>query len=422
MPRFRPADPPMILDLHTHSVRSDDGRAKVDNYCQWIQRKELPLDGIVLTEHRQFDAESDYRALEDQYGLLILKASEVETDYGHCLVFGVNDDLVHAFDFARIDNPLGRGHRRRQPLRGVRRAVPPGPQERRAVQPLRDARARCEGVEVVEIYNGGSIPGEDEKSVEQAARYGYRGIGGSDSHIVSRIGCCATEFDRRHRDHRRSGDGPAGREVRGTDMADVDDLDAHPRAVGRQGVPGDRPRRRRRSACSSGRSRAARPTPASSTPTHPDFQASTSFPTHINAGPHAARRLPRASAPAGASTAASRSSGTGRSAPATRSHADGRDRRHLRQDGPLGHDDVHRQPHDVLPTPTASGRHRRLAHDPAGRVTMRFDDVELGDELPEERPDVSLETVRAVRQGGADGLPPLHRPRARPRRGPARAR
>ena len=27
-----------------------------------------------------------------------------------------------------------------------------------------------------------------------ADRYGYRGIGGSDSHIVSRIGLCATEF------------------------------------------------------------------------------------------------------------------------------------------------------------------------------------------------------------------------------------
>ena len=60
----------------------------------------------MLTEHRQFDDVSDYRALEDRYGLLILKASEVETDYGHVLVFGVNDDLVHAFDFARIDNPL----------------------------------------------------------------------------------------------------------------------------------------------------------------------------------------------------------------------------------------------------------------------------------------------------------------------------
>ena len=95
----------MILDLHTHSIASDDGRAKVENYCQWIARKELPLDGFVLTEHRQFDDASDYRSLEDEFGLLILKASEVETEYGHVLVFGVNDDLRAAFDFARINNP-----------------------------------------------------------------------------------------------------------------------------------------------------------------------------------------------------------------------------------------------------------------------------------------------------------------------------
>ena len=70
----------MILDLHSHSVKSDDGRAKVENYCQWIRKRGLPLDGFVLTEHRQYDSESDYRALEDEHGLLILKASEVETE------------------------------------------------------------------------------------------------------------------------------------------------------------------------------------------------------------------------------------------------------------------------------------------------------------------------------------------------------
>jgi hypothetical protein len=47
----------------------------------------------------------------------------------------------------------------------------------------------------VEVYNGGSRPGEDEWSEREAARYGYRGFGGSDSHIVSRIGYAATEFD-----------------------------------------------------------------------------------------------------------------------------------------------------------------------------------------------------------------------------------
>ena len=83
----------MLLDLHAHSIKSDDGRAKVQNYCQWIKKRSLPLDGFVLTEHRQFDDANDYRALEDEFGLLILKASEVETEYGHVLVFGVNDDM-----------------------------------------------------------------------------------------------------------------------------------------------------------------------------------------------------------------------------------------------------------------------------------------------------------------------------------------
>ena len=96
----------MILDLHNHSIKSDDGRAKVENYCKWITKRELKLDGFVLSEHRQYDSGSDYRALEDEYGILILKASEVETEYGHVLLFGVNDDLEHAFDFADVRVPL----------------------------------------------------------------------------------------------------------------------------------------------------------------------------------------------------------------------------------------------------------------------------------------------------------------------------
>ena len=92
VPVFRPG---MILDLHNHSIalRRRQGPRRellpVDPAARG-----LALDGFVLTEHRQFDDESDYRALEDEFGLLILKASEVETDYGHVLVFGVNDDLL----------------------------------------------------------------------------------------------------------------------------------------------------------------------------------------------------------------------------------------------------------------------------------------------------------------------------------------
>jgi predicted metal-dependent phosphoesterase TrpH len=184
----------MILDLHSHSIVSDDGRAKVENYCQWIRKKEVPLDGLVLTEHRQWDDTSDYRALEDRYGLLLLKASEVETDYGHVLVFGVNDDLVNSFDFTRVDNPLI------DVLAAAERcgafAAPCHPGRRNVgLFAHYERKGPVEGVHTVEVLNGGSIPGEDELSVERAAEHGYRGFGGSDSHIVSRVGYCATEFE-----------------------------------------------------------------------------------------------------------------------------------------------------------------------------------------------------------------------------------
>lgn len=50
------------------------------------------------------------------------------------------------------------------------------------------------GVRIVEIYNGGSRDNEDQISIDNAKKLGYLGIGGSDSHIVSHVGRCATKF------------------------------------------------------------------------------------------------------------------------------------------------------------------------------------------------------------------------------------
>ena len=183
----------MLLDLHTHSIKSDDGRAKVENYCKWIRKKELPLDGFVLTEHRQFDTNSDYRHLEDEYDLLILKASEVETDFGHVLVFGVNDDLLAALDFSDIRLPIDTVLREAERCGAFAAPCHPG-RKRVGLFSHYEEQGIVDGVHTVEVLNGGSIPGEDEWSLQRAEDLGYRGFGGSDSHVVSRIGLCATEF------------------------------------------------------------------------------------------------------------------------------------------------------------------------------------------------------------------------------------
>ena len=185
----------MILDLHCHSDASDDSHAPLEAYLKWLQRKSdvLPIDGIVLTEHRQWDPNVDFRDLEDRYGILVLRGAEVETDYGHVLVYGVNDDMTRRFDFTNVQLSAQEVIREVARMGGVAAPCHPG----RHVVGLHDHyenRPPLEGVVAVEALNGGSRKGEEDRAHALIARYGYRGFGGSDAHLVSLIGVCATEF------------------------------------------------------------------------------------------------------------------------------------------------------------------------------------------------------------------------------------
>jgi predicted metal-dependent phosphoesterase TrpH len=190
-----------ILDLHSHSEASEDSRAPVEAYLNWIRlrRQERPVDGIVLTEHRQWNGGADYRALEDKFGIMILKATEAETDYGHMLVFGVNDDIARRFDFANIRIPAQELIDEVARMGGV--VVP--------CHPGRPTVGLCEHYETkpalnnvvaVELLNGGSRRGEDDRAAALVSKFGYRATGGSDSHLVSLIGVCATRFEADIRD------------------------------------------------------------------------------------------------------------------------------------------------------------------------------------------------------------------------------
>ena len=78
----------MYLDLHAHSVSSDDSRATVEQYVKWtsvLRRKGRKINGFVLTEHRGFDFGKDYRKLGTDNDVLILKGSELDTNIGHFL-------------------------------------------------------------------------------------------------------------------------------------------------------------------------------------------------------------------------------------------------------------------------------------------------------------------------------------------------
>jgi len=187
----------MILDLHLHSEASDDSRAPIEAYLKLLQRKreERPLDGIVLTEHRQFDPARDFRDLEDRYGFLILNAAEVETDYGHVLVYGVNRDILNRFDFTDVRLPAQDVVREVWRMGGVALPCHPG-RPNVGLCAHYETKPALEGVVAVEALNGGSKKGEDARVQDLMTTHGYAGFGGSDSHLVSFVGICATTFER----------------------------------------------------------------------------------------------------------------------------------------------------------------------------------------------------------------------------------
>jgi predicted metal-dependent phosphoesterase TrpH len=169
----------------------------VEQYLKWIQvlrKRGHTVDGIVLTEHRKFDFDQDYSALARGYNVLVFKGSELDTRYGHFLVYGVTKSLAREIDFSdvRMDaRELMRAAAHHGAL-----AVPAHPGRFGiGLVDYMDQGEVFEDVRIVEVLNGGSRKGENERAAELCAKFGYQGIGGSDAHLTSHIGACLTRFE-----------------------------------------------------------------------------------------------------------------------------------------------------------------------------------------------------------------------------------
>ena len=187
----------MFIDLHTHSVSSDDSRATVEQYVKWVgvlRRKGSRIDGFVLTEHRKFDFDKDYSELAEANDVLIMKGSELDTNMGHFLVYGVTEALAEAIDFGNVSMDA---------LELVSAAEEHGAIAIPA-HPGRFGIGLCEFtgngrdfslIRAAEGLNGSNRPGEHERAEELIRLLGVPATGGSDAHLVSAIGKCMTRFE-----------------------------------------------------------------------------------------------------------------------------------------------------------------------------------------------------------------------------------
>ena len=185
----------MVIDLHTHSYpASPCSSVGVDSLIS--EAKRIGLDGICLTDHNVvWDAE-DIQRLSSQHEFLVLRGTEITTDQGDMLVFGLDEvikEIIPIRDLrVRVENAGGFmvvAH----PFRGFLtfNVGHLGLTPEKAME-----RTLFKMVDAIETLNSKVTPKENGFASEVAQGLGLPQTGGSDAHGVSEVGIYATQFDK----------------------------------------------------------------------------------------------------------------------------------------------------------------------------------------------------------------------------------
>ena len=190
----------MIIDLHTHSFpRSDDSFVGPDELIE--KAKSIGLDAICFTEHDYFWDANSIRDLSARHDFLVLSGSEINTDSGHVLVYGLTEyrfgmHKVHVLH--ELTRKAGGALIAAHPYR--RRFLPEHAHKPDYYQQMIDDACAdpvfgvCDAVEGI---NGRATEGETKFSLDLSVQLEMRTVGGSDAHRLHTLGSAATEFHRR---------------------------------------------------------------------------------------------------------------------------------------------------------------------------------------------------------------------------------
>ena len=186
----------MVIDLHVHTIRgaSDSTLTPSDAVAE---AKRIGLDGVCLTEHGSTWDRGDRYELENlarQYDLVVIRGTEVATDLGHIVVFGLDGyirGIYRAEELRRVVDEVGGFMIAAHPFRMSSMAANLFQAVERAL-----SRPLFSLVHELEVLNGACSSSENLFALKVARRLGMRGTGGSDAHSAHGLGCFTTVFER----------------------------------------------------------------------------------------------------------------------------------------------------------------------------------------------------------------------------------
>lgn len=192
----------MLIDLHSHTwPRSHDSVLNPEDLV--VRAKAAGLDAICFTEHDTVWDQESVEEIRSKHDFLVLAGVEISTDDGHILAFGI-DKYVFGMHRSRelaayaeeVGGVLVAAHPYRRQMPWFSR----NPEEYEAALQKASRNPAYEYVAGLEELNGRGSDKENEFSRKLCERMSLHGTAGTDSHAISDIGKCATEFDRPVRD------------------------------------------------------------------------------------------------------------------------------------------------------------------------------------------------------------------------------
>ncbi|MQF69660.1 PHP domain-containing protein [SAR202 cluster bacterium AD-804-J14_MRT_500m] len=190
----------MLIDLHTHTAPSSyDALQTPEDLI--IEAKALGLDALCLTEHDSFWDLGELKKLSQHHNILVLPGCEINTDEGHFLAFGLTEYVFGMHKLNVLREHVNRSHGILIAAHPYRRRfrLPSDAQPQSSDQMVRQASegSTFQNCTAIETLNGRGSQEENQFSSSLAECLKLPCTAGSDSHLTSQIGTCATLFSNR---------------------------------------------------------------------------------------------------------------------------------------------------------------------------------------------------------------------------------
>lgn len=193
----------MRIDFHTHTTRGS-ADSNLDVLDMINQAQKIGLEGICITEHDNAWSDSEIKDYAEERGVRLFLGIEVSTEWGHVGAFGIDrymGGIYKVKELRRVMDDVGGFLIANHPFRYK---LDPRFQFIHKTPPINvddpvsgiNALEVLEYVDAIEIINGACSEQENLYAHAVAEHLCLKGVGGSDSHSASSIGCAVTVLER----------------------------------------------------------------------------------------------------------------------------------------------------------------------------------------------------------------------------------